>query len=677
MPYLERLKQIRSLGNSKSTRDAVERLIADNQQVLNHSERVPNHSKATWNLYYFCPEHGVRLDWRWDSPEQHRCPIDGAIFSGEPFDGGWWRGLNGLNARACHDLGLLWLLTDDANYLQKVRNLLLGYAKHYPDYEVHGGIPYNGPGKANAQTLCEANCHHDFALGYYYVRDALPPEEQAYIEERLLHEGARFLMAHRGEQLHNHEVKIGGTIGIIGLVINEPEYLEFALEGKYGLKGQLRRGVLKEGLWFEGSVHYHYYALQAFLQFEKLASGTPFSLANEPNLAKMLSFPLTLLDQTGCFPRINDCIAGQERLSHTHIYEFAYRQFGEQAYADALHHIYRHKPRNDIEALLYGVNPLPAESNTPLATEVHAAEAGLTLYRDNQHGHQLLVKHSPYGGEHDHYDRLGMTLLRAGVELMPDLGTTGYGAALHYGYYKNSATHNTLVIEQANQPPALPYLLSRQNEAAFKLLDVEVDWGLPYPGLDSHTRVQWDEQAYRDVRFRRILLWLDEAVIEIDLVRNPYARQMDLVWLVRGELEHKNALWRSVDNPIVSGPLTRLHHCMSLPLSGCQPLNYDIKGAAPFRQWLHGQGEILAGRSPDNPATHDLSCLLLRSHEKQGRFVMVHDLSIDCPITDIVMAWRQNYLDLTLTRGGIEHKFELWIKPKASRVVMVSEKPAV
>lgn len=666
MQHIERLQRVRSLRRNKLAGKAVERLTADNQHVLCHPTRVPNHSKATWNLYYFCPDHGVRLDWRWNSPGHHHCPVDGAIFTGEPYDGGWWRGLNGLNAKACHELGLLWLLTDEDVYLQKVRELLLGYAEQYPDYEVHGGIPYNGPGKANAQTLCEANCNLDFALGYDCIRDALSQGEQNVIEERLLHEGARFLMEHRGKQLHNHEVKIGATIGIIGLIINEPQYLEFAVEGKYGLRDQLRQGVLEEGLWFEGSVHYHFYALQAFLQFEKLACGTPFSLAGEPNLAKMLSFPLTLLDEKGCFPRINDCMAGQERLTHSHLYEFAYRQYGDPAYADALHKIYRGKARDDLDALLYGVAQLPAERTNPMPEEVHAAKAGLTLYRDNPHGHQLLVKHSPYGGEHDHYDRLGLSLTRAGVELLPDLGTTGYGAKLHYDYYKNSATHNTLVIEQANQPPAIPYLLSHHSSAHVKLLDVEVDWRLHYPGLDSYTRVQWDEAAYRGIKFRRILLWLDEALVEVDLVSNPHARQMDLVWLIRGELADKSFRWQKITNPIAVGPLARLQHCASLAIAGTLALNYCIEAAVPFQQWLYGNGELLTGRAPDNPATRDLTYLLLRSREPQGRSVMVHDLSITHPIEDVTLDWQQKRLDVTLIRGGVAHAFELTINPDYS-----------
>ena len=28
---------------------------------------------------YFCPEHGVQLEFEWDAPRAHRCPVDGAV----------------------------------------------------------------------------------------------------------------------------------------------------------------------------------------------------------------------------------------------------------------------------------------------------------------------------------------------------------------------------------------------------------------------------------------------------------------------------------------------------------------------------------------------------------------------------------------------------------------------
>lgn len=68
-------------------------------------------------------------------------------------------------------------------------------------------------------------------------------EEQLFIEQRLLREGAEFLMQHRADQLHNHEMKISATIGVIGLILGDRKFIDFAVSTPYGLKYQLEYGV--------------------------------------------------------------------------------------------------------------------------------------------------------------------------------------------------------------------------------------------------------------------------------------------------------------------------------------------------------------------------------------------------------------------------------------------------
>lgn len=85
--------------------------------------------------------------------------------------------------------------------------------------------------------------------------------------------------------------------------------------------------------------------------------------------------------------------------------------------------------------------------------------------------------------------------------LLTDMGTTGYGAKMHYDYYKNSATHNTLSVNQTNQPPANPQVLGWHMDSDSLWLDSEVDWGKPPPELNSHSRVEWDAAAWRACAF--------------------------------------------------------------------------------------------------------------------------------------------------------------------------------
>lgn len=623
----------------RCNQNIIDAIIKNNRVVIDAETLVPPDARATWNHYYFCPDHGVRLQWDRHNEKEHRCPIDGKVFRGEPYDGAWWRWLNGLNAKACNDLGLLWHLTGESFYFEKVRSILLGYADVYPDYQEHGGIPYNNPGKANSQTLCEANCHIDFARGYDFIKHNLTAQDQAHIEQNLLREGAEFMMQYRTAQIHNHEMKIGSTIGVIGLLLSDAALIEFALEAKYGLRYQIDHGLIGEGMWFEGSVHYHYYALQALMGFELMARHTEYSLKSHPNFHNFLAYPLKLIMLDGHFPLLNDCVAGQEVFKNTDLFEYAYTEFKDPLFGRALKSIYNNVSRDNLDALLYGVDQLP-EDLAPLTAEpLHAPGVGITKLVDPSNNNMLLLKHTPFGGEHDHYDRLGLILYRHGHALLPDLGTCGYGAELHYGYYKNSATHNTLTVNQKNQPPANPSVLSYQQSDKGTVIDTLVDWKEIYPGLDSHTIVQWDEEAYRDIAFRRTLVWRNDCVIQIDQVENPHQQQLDLVWHFRAQ-HQASSQHKRCDTPFKEGPLTHLSHCCSRVIDAVVTEQFEVDGHdMPYQCFISANAQLLFAQGPDNPATKQLSYMLCRSREPRLQSVVVHDLTPKNDMTGVSIQW--------------------------------------
>lgn len=632
----------RAAGNS----GLIERLIKDAQPALNAEVRIPQSGIATWNLYYFCPHHGVRLIWQPDSPHRHCCPVDGEAFSGEPWDGAWWREMNGRNASACQQLGLLWQLTGEEAYRDKVRTLLMGYADFYPGYEIHGGIPHNGPGKMNAQTLCEANCILDMALGYDFIQHSLTDDERQHISRNLLRCAATFLQAHRSPQIHNHEVKISAALGVLGFVLEDEDLLEFAVNAPYGLRWQLEHGLLEEGLWFEGSVHYHYYALQGFFAFEKLARGTRWSLLDGPWYPQMLSFPLSLLLPDGTFPRLNDCIAGQEKLHHRDLYEFAWFIWRDPHYAAVLH--FTEAQPDERETLLWRDSPLPETTPYLIPQQsLFAPGAGLTLWRRPQQPQAVLIKHSPWGGEHDHYDRLSLLLWQRDGWLLPDLGTTGYGAKMHYDYYKNSATHNTLTVNQTNQPPANAAVLGWHMGDNYLWLDTEVDWGQPPPQLNSHTRLEWDEEAWREVRFRRRLLWLDDVLIDLSMVDNPHRQQLDWTLHLAAQALDQSGTPMPFS---LSGPLRHMTESTMTPLHGCQPRHFAREGDT-VALWLAGDGELWQGLAPDNPAVSDLSYLVMRNHLPQARFVCLWDLATKSPLTEVSVHHTAIGTQLSFWRG--------------------------
>lgn len=629
-------------AKARVTPEVLRRLVDNNRDVLEHDTLVPQTGCATWNHYFYCPEHSVRLLWDRKSPNKHRCPVDGAVFTGEPYYGAWWRWLNGLNAKACYELGILWLLTDEDRYLNKVVDILMQYARYYPDYQEHGGIPYNGPGKANAQTLCEANCHADFARGFDIVSAALTTEQYHYIADRLLRCGADFLMQHRSNQIHNHEVKINSTIGIIGALLEDETYLRFAVNGRYGLLYQLEHALLPGGLWFEGSLHYHYYALQGFMAFEKFAQNSAWSLLDKPFYRTMLSLPLTLLMPNMTLPKVNDCVNGQEKLSHADIYEFAFSYYGNQEYGQLLSYLYTAGPRDNIDALFYG-QPLPAQALSAPSDTTHNPDAGFTIIR-NAPGRAVCIKHGPYGGEHDHYDRLNLIVFNNYSALFPDLGTTGYGAPLHYGYYKNTFSHNTLCVNGLNQPPALPRVVEYQQQEGETRLIAEVDWRSAADLPDSKTRVEWDDDAYRDIVFRRTIVVTQNLLIDKWDIENPHYQCVDAVYHINA------AATQSASQNDVRICYPYVKQATEQPLKGKIEVRYQADVPVSVTCFSTNNATLIKAQGPNNPSTSMIDYLLLRSRDKRVSSVFVTDFTGNGNIDIVETGDTITVIDMTLNQ---------------------------
>ena len=491
--------------------------------------QIPQTGIATWGHYFACPEDAARLDYDYANKSDFRCPRCGKIYRGEPYLGAWWRITNSVNCSAAFQAALLWLLEGEASHLDLSRRILCAYANNYPHYEEHGDIPYNKPGRMNSQIICEADCLETLAKAYDVIKAGLSPAERSHIERDLLIPGAELLIKNRTEQLHNHEVVVNAALGIIGLALERRDYTDFALNSPYGLIYQLEHGVLSDGMWFESTFGYHYFALIAFMNYEKMACGTPFSLLNRPEYRRMYRMPLRLLQPDYSLPRLGD--GGSENMFRQLAghYEFMYRVYGEGAFAGMLNKVYARFPRAGLEAFLYGSDDIE-DADVPLKDYHDDEGSGLTVLRGSDRRQYLLFRHGHYGGEHDHYDKLSLHYACASGEVMPDLGTVAYGAPPHYDYFKNTFTHNTVCIDGQNQPPCNGHVSRFFRSEGVTVVECRADWRDPGPLPDSFILRQWDEEAYRGTVMDRTILFTDDYFLDAFRVRGAAGRRVD--WII-------------------------------------------------------------------------------------------------------------------------------------------------
>lgn len=522
------------------------------ETVLRYGARIPETGIATWGHYFACPEDSTPLTFDYAKDHDFVCPTCQRIYNGEPYLGAWWRSVNGTNSAACANAALVWALTQEKPYQAVSASILLGYADHYKNYELHGGIPYNKPGRMNAQALDEAGTFQQFAMAYDLIGDSLSAAEREHIERDLLELGAQALLENRTEQLHNHEVIIGAGLGMVGIALGREDYIRHALEDKYGLRYQLEHGLLQDGMWFENTFHYHFYGLLNFFAYEKMARNTPYSLLSEGLYRKMLLFPLRALQPDGCFPPLGDGGAPISEANVAFHYEFGYGAYGDRAFAQLLNAAYAQRPRNLLDAQLWGAPSIEDAPPLALADYHDDCASGLTILRGSEQKQYLLFRHGKFGGEHDHYDKLGLHYMAGKHPVMPDLSTVYYGAPMHYDYYKNTFTHNTVCINAQNQPPCDGRTVRFERRGEETLVEGHADWLSPLAELDSFTICQWDEAAYRGVVMRRTILFTDAFFLEAFRVRGAAGRTVDWIVHPMGECSEEPGAY----TPVVLGDCT-------------------------------------------------------------------------------------------------------------------------
>ncbi len=624
---------------------ALARLRADAADYLRQPMAPPD-APAGYYHDYFCPQHGVELEFNLADPSRHRCPVDGQEFHGERLDEARRWFVNHRLSEASLRLALVWRLDGDPRALAALADILGGYAARYPHY---AAFPPRGPnpGVATYTTLDEAVWLLPLAWAYDLVRDDLGAALAADVAGRLLLPAAEHLVRHHIGIVHNFACWHNAAIGTVGRLLGRESLVDFAVRGPMGFETQTREGVLADGLWWEGSMSYHFYALYPLLS---LAKALP-ELRGRPVLAAMLHAPLRCAYPDLSLPAPNDCWYFTHLLADVchgvppgpAFYELGLAWTGDPDFAAVLSRAYAQSQRDSLDALLFGLDPLPLASSSVLhpPSSVLLPSSGLAVLRTPSL--HLLLKYGPHGGGHGHPDKLAVAVLAHGRRLSPDLGTPGYGLDLFTSWYRQTLSHNTVVLEGQSQPEAVGELVRFQPDGPVQV---------------AAARVAWEgEGPYTGVGVRRALLvregyWLDVVVVEC-----PAPRQIDWVYRNVGGLEMAHLIPSDPHpNPLPEGEGTPLSFFEPLgkeeliPLSPGERAGVRVLGdsdgyqhiadpaayapTAPYtatwqaegvtlRVWAKHEpgGTVITGLVPGYPPTERQALLLRRRHAQATAFV--------------------------------------------------------
>jgi hypothetical protein len=411
--------------------------------------------------------------------------------------------------------GLAYVLSGDKQYAQWSRDGLLAYAGLYPRLPLT-----NGRCKVfQDESLYEAMWVVEIAQAYDLVADSgvFTEEQKRHVENDLLRAALicfridDFQNDPRIKDLHyrcyNFEAWHLAAIGLIGLAVRDLDSIEYAVNSPYGFRHLVAHDIRDDGLFWERSVGYHNFVMEALLPFaEGMAHcGVDLFRMTVPNdrsweagahyvtdssdkpksLRMMFEGPLYLTFPDLSYPALGDSDRGPlrptwEQLAGFHHYRdpklawlIEQDMSGDTGRA-SLATTDRKRPLADWHWLVYSLPAAPGARSSALPFEegefANSGEyrngcslfpsSGLVVLREasgdfTQHPDSTAVSlsYGPHGGGHGHPDKMNLVLYTQGRQWIPAFGSMPYETHWKAEWTAQTVSHNTVVVDSVSQQP--------------------------------------------------------------------------------------------------------------------------------------------------------------------------------------------------------------------------------
>ncbi len=478
--------------------------------------------------------------------------------------GGYTHEQHKSNYKSIHDAGLLYQLTNDEQYAEFARDMLLEYAELFPTLGRHPVIRSSSPGRLFWQSLNEAVWLLYSIQGYDAIIDSLDGADREIIEQNLFIPLATFLSDGQPgtfDRIHNHGTWAAAAVGMTGYVLGRDDFVHKAL---YGLDGSGNSGFLKQldllfspdGYYNEGP-YYQRYALMPFVIFaQAIENNNPqmeiFKYREEVLLKAI--YGVIQLSYNNLFFPLNDAIKdkGLDTTELLYGVSIAYAITGDPALLSVARSQGSLVLTGDGLALARGLElnldkPFPFRS-MQFGDGSDGRQGALSILRSSSEpGHQALVmKNTSQGLGHGHFDKLSWLLYDNGHEIISDYGAARFlnieskngGGYLpeNETWAKQTVAHNTLVVDQVSHFDSNADLAEMYSPKAL-MFDIQ-------PQIELVSALM--QGAYPDVDFVRTMAMIKDPELQFPLfldilkVKSDSEHQYDLPVHFQGHIVDTN-----------------------------------------------------------------------------------------------------------------------------------------
>lgn len=568
--------------------------VSEAEKILKKTIEVPKEG-GQWEFYYACPDHNCSLVLR-DS--EHVCPRCGKAYMDKRTRLAYVTMQYNRIDRDVLTLAKAWHFSRREEFAAEVYRILAHYSEIYPELKRHDRWGRKGMfaiigGKRFCQSLTESVSIITLAKAYDLVYNWKGVDEgtRAKIEQDLFTASVnciyRFYSLY--DARNNHTTWYNAAAATVGAVLGRSDLLDKAINGAKGLRFQFTNSVNEEGLWHEGTIAYHYYALQAIAETVQAALACGEDLTGEPALKKLYLAPLQLTYPNGQLPAVND---------------------GDQAYIRQYRNLYCFAARtwNDPE-----IKAFADSGNVVLLPSAVYEDTGLAYLRRGagENAVVAILDFGRHGGHHGHPDKLNLMLYALGSEIFLDPGRLTYRCPEHKSWTRQTVAHNTVVINQKSQLPEPGTMLHFASQKEFDAVVGES--ATTYPG----------------VTLIRALVLFDRALVDLFYVTSD--RKMIIDWILHGQAgivppEGLQTRRKPIHASAGYQHLTDLHEA---EMAKDFHVDWQLSEKRFLRTHVLSNHEstVFSGNGIGYQLSDKVPFFMLRRKAKQTAFIAVHDLS--------------------------------------------------
>lgn len=424
-------------------RAAVDKWMSGNQDRIQW--------KAGWYHDFVSPKNGSFLVWDEAIPGEqidHFTSSTGEqVAITEKNFAAWVMVFRNRNTERMVDAARLFRLGEGSRYAQWAANQLDFYADNYEQWPVTWEKKH--PARLGIQALDDAVLLSNFIETARLLFEWADPERRQKWYTGLFAPAAEML-GESYQVIHNIAVWMRSAQAQVALLYRDQDLWRSAVEGPYGLRDQLQRGVTSDYFWYEQSFHYGNYVVRAVLPVLIFAGLTQQGdrLAQEAAIIQnllisplLVRFPdqyrLPSPSDANATPRVPfSTLAAASRVIPTSVGLIASETvYDWSTLVDDLSDM--EKPSDPINVLLPEVVSRNMESSR------------FTLLKKGPW--QVFFHFGQLFRSHAQNEILNWSASFEAVDITHDPGTPGYGAKISSEYFRRGLNHNVPLINAEGQ----------------------------------------------------------------------------------------------------------------------------------------------------------------------------------------------------------------------------------